>query len=80
MNLEMVLLWIPADFESCDSIRTPYVAHKGLDGQMVESVVLLVTMCQFLCMMAVACLPMSEKGVIMGRILASVCGVRWEST
>ena len=79
MNLEMVLLWIPADFESCDSIRTPYVAHKGLDGQMVESVVLLVTMCQFLCMMAVACLPMSEKGVIMGRILASVCGVRWES-
>ena len=80
MNLEIVLLWIPADFESCDSIRTPYVAHKGLDGQMVESVVLLVTMCQFLCMMAVACLPMSEKGVIMGRILASVCGVRWEST
>ena len=80
MNLEMVLLWIPADFESCDSNRTPYVAHKGLDGQMVESVVLLVTMCQFLCMMAVACLPMSEKGVIMGRILASVCGVRWEST
>ena len=80
MNLEIVLLWIPADFESCDSIRTPYVAHKGLDGQMVESVVLLLTMCQFLCMMAVACLPMSEKGVIMGRILASVCGVRWEST
>ena len=79
MNLEMVLLWIPADFESCDSIRTPYVAHKGLDGQMVESVVLLVTMCQFLCMMAVACLPMSEKGVIMGRILASVCGVRWDN-
>ena len=79
MNLEMVLLWIPAGFECCDSIRTPYAAYKGLYGQMVESVVLLVTMCQFLCMMAVTCLPMSEKGVIMGRILASVCGVRWDS-
>ena len=41
-------------------------ADKGLDGQMVESVVSLATMCQFLCMMAVSCLPMSEKGVIMG--------------
>ena len=50
-----------------------------LNGQMVESVVSLAAMCQFLCMMAVSCLPMSEKGVIMGRMLVSVCGVRWDS-
>ena len=46
---------------------------------MVESVVSLATMCQFLCMMAVSCLPMSEKEVIMGRMLVSVCGVRWDN-
>ena len=50
-----------------------------LNDQMVESVVSLATMCQFLCMMAVSCLPMSEKGVIMGRMLVSVCGVRWDN-
>ena len=50
-----------------------------LNGQMVESVVLLATMCQFLCMMAVSCLPMSEKGVIMGRMLVSVYGVHWDN-
>ena len=49
---------------------------KVLDGQMVENVVSLGTMCQFLCMMAANCLPMSEKEVIMGRMLVSVCGVR----
>ena len=27
--------------------------------------------------MAESCLPMYEKGVIMGRILVSICGVRW---
>ena len=37
----------------------------------------LVTICQFLCMMAESCLPMYEKGVIMGRILVSICGVHW---
>ena len=51
----------------------------GVDGHIVESVVLLETICQFLCMMAVSCLPMSEKGVIMGRMLVSVCGVRWDN-
>ena len=39
----------------------------------------LATMCQFLCMMAVSCLPMSEKGVIMGAMLVSVCGVHWDN-
>ena len=43
---------------------------------MVENVVSSGTMCQFLCMMAANCLPMSEKEVIMGRMLVSVCGVR----
>ena len=44
-----------------------------LNGQMVESVVLLVTMCQFLCMMAVSCLSMSEKGVIMDEENVGFC-------
>ena len=43
---------------------------------MVETVVSLATMCQFLCMMAVSCLPISEKGVLMGRMFVSVWGVR----
>ena len=33
---------------------------------MVEGVLLLATMCQFLCTMAVNCLPMSKKGVLWG--------------
>ena len=45
---------------------------------MVESVVSLATMCQFLCMMAVICLSMSENGVIMGKMLVQVCVVHWE--
>ena len=46
---------------------------------MVESGVSLATMCKFLCMMAVSCLPVSEKGVIIGRILISICGVYWDN-
>ena len=42
---------------------------------MVEIVVSLASSDQFLCIIAVSSLPMSEKGVIMGRILVSVCGV-----
>ena len=45
---------------------------------MVESVVSLEALCQFLCMIAVSCLPMSEKGVTIGRMLVSVCGVSWD--
>ena len=45
---------------------------------MVEIVVLFATMCQFLCMMAVSCLHMSEKRV-MRRMLVSVCGVCWDN-
>ena len=46
---------------------------------MVENVVSLAIWIQFLCIVAVNSLPMSEKGVTMGRMLASVCGVRWDN-
>ena len=46
---------------------------------MAERVESLATMYQFLRMMAASCLPMSEKGVIMGRMLVSVYGVRWNN-
>ena len=46
---------------------------------MVESVVSLATLCQFLCMITVSCLPMSEKGLTMEGILVFVCGVRWDN-
>ena len=42
---------------------------------MVESVVSLAIMCQLLCTVAVNSLPVSEKGVKMGRILVSECSV-----
>ena len=45
----------------------------------MESVASLATMFPFLCMMAVKCLPMSENGVIMRRMLVSFCGVRWDN-
>ena len=45
---------------------------------MVESVVSLAIWCQFQCIIAVSSLSMSEKGVTMGRILISVCDVRWD--
>ena len=34
---------------------------------------------QFLCIIAVSSLSMSEKGVTMRRILVSVCGVCWDN-
>ena len=51
----------------------------SLDGQMELSVVSLATLCQFLCMIAVSCLPMSEKGALTERMLVSVCGVGWHN-
>ena len=42
----------------------------------MESVVSLAIVCQFLCIVALNSLPMSEKGVTMGRMLLSVC-VLW---
>ena len=39
----------------------------------------LAIVCQFLCIIAVNSLPISEKGVIMWRIFVIVCGVRWDN-
>ena len=39
----------------------------------------LAIVCQFLCIVAVNSLPMSEKAVIMWRIFVTVCGVRWDN-
>ena len=46
---------------------------------MLESVVSLAKLCQFLCMIAVSCLPMSEKGVTMRKMLVSVGRVHWDN-
>ena len=46
---------------------------------MAESVVLMATLCQFLCIIAVSSLLMSEKGVSMGGMLVSACGARWDN-
>ena len=50
---------------------------NGLDGQMVESVVSSTIWSQFLCIVTVSSLLLSEKGVTMGRMLIPVYGVRW---
>ena len=50
-------------------------ADESLDGQTVENAVSLAIVCQFLCIVAVNSLPMSEKVVIMERMFATDCGV-----
>ena len=52
-----------------------FFADKGLDDQIVETVASLAIVCQFLWVVAVNDLSMSEKGVIMGRMFVSLCGV-----
>ena len=47
---------------------------------MVVSVVSLAILCQFLCIISVSSLPMSKKGITMGRTFDSVCGVRWDNS
>ena len=47
---------------------------------MVDSVVSLAILCQFLCITAVSSLPKSEKGLTMGKILVSVCEVCWDNS
>ena len=44
----------------------------------MESVVSLAPVCQFLCIVAVNSLPMSEKGVMDG-VNVSYCGVCWDN-
>ena len=38
------------------------------------------TMYQFLCMAAVSCFPMSEKVVVMTKMLVYVCGARCDNS
>ena len=45
----------------------------------MQTVVSLATLCQFLCMIVMSYLPMSEKGVTMGRMLVSVFDVCWDN-
>ena len=47
-----------------------------MDDQIAESVVSLAIVSQFLCVVAVNSLPMSEKGVAIEIMFVSVCGVR----
>lgn len=57
---------------------------KGLDGQIAKIVASSAIVYQFLCAVAINDLPLSEKGVIMGRmflyvesfIIAYCCGCR----
>ena len=46
---------------------------------MMESVASLAIWCQFLCIVDVSSLPMSENVVIIGRIFFSVCNVCWSN-
>ena len=54
-------------------------ADESLDGQTVENAVSLAIVCQFLCIVAVNSLSMSAKGIIMGRMFVTVCGVHWDN-
>ena len=39
----------------------------------------LAALCQFLCIIAVSSLQVSEEGVTMGTMLVSVCGACWDN-
>ena len=39
----------------------------------------LAALCQFVCIIAVSSLQVSEEGVTMERMLVSVCGARWDN-
>ena len=67
-----VFVWSEQD--GCE--RDGFVqVDKGLDGQIVENKVSQATVCQFLYMVVVNDLPMSEKGVTMGRMFLYVLSV-----
>ena len=53
-------MWSEQDGRECDGFVQ---LDKGLDGQIVGSVVLQAIVCQFLYMVVVNDLPMSEKGL-----------------
>ena len=53
--------------------------EKGLDSQIVESLVSQAVVCQFLYMVVVNDLPVSEKGVTMGRMFLYVVPIEIRS-
>lgn len=61
-----------------DGCECYWTWYKGLDGQIVESVVSLPISCQLLCTVAVKSWPISEKGVAMRKMLISVIGICWD--
>ena len=62
-----VFVWSEQDCCECDGFVYIQV-DKGLDGQIVESMVSQAIVCQFLYMVVVNDFSMSEKGVTMGRM------------
>ena len=67
-----VFVWSEQDGCECDGFVQ---VDKGLDGQIVESVVSQAIVCQFLYMVVVNDLPMSEKGVTVGRMFLYVVSI-----
>ena len=67
-----VFVWSEQDGCKCDGFVQ---VDEGLDGQIVETVVPQVIKCQFLYVVVVNDLLMSEKGVTMGQIFLYVVSV-----
>ena len=67
-----VFVWSKQDVCKCDGFVQ---VDKGLDGQIVETVVSQVIVCQFLHVVVVNDLLMSEKGVTMGQMFLYVVSV-----
>ena len=67
-----VFVWSEQDGCDCDGLL---LVDKGLEGQIVESTVSKTIVCQFLHMVVVNDLPMSQKGVTMGRMLLYVVSI-----
>ena len=67
-----VFVWSEQNGCDCDGLL---LVDKGLEGQIVESTVSKAIVCQFLDMVVVNDLPMSQKGVTMGRMLLYVVSI-----
>ena len=67
-----VFVWSELDGCECDGFVQ---VDKGLDGQKMQSVGSLAVVCQFVYMVVVNDLPMSEKGVTIERMLLYVVSV-----
>ena len=71
-----VFVWSEQDGCDCDGLL---LVDKGLDGQIVESMVSQAIVRQFLHMVVVNVLPMFQKGVTMGRMLLYVVSIEMTS-